>query len=352
MSSRPSCAAKAAIATVSTAALFSFTPLATAAGTDPAAAQALFDEAKQLVLAGNVVAACPKFEESQRLDPALGTVLNLADCYEKEGRTASAWSRFVEAESTARAERHPEVAQFARERAARLEPRLSKIVIQVSGPIPQGFELKRDDIVVGSAQWGAPIPVNPGSHMVVATAPSRMRWEQKIDLTSSSGTVIVRVAIPEPNQSENTTPPTGSSTRAASEIPGSSAATLIAASEPHDESTLSGQEVAALVVAGVGVGGVAIGSIFGLQSISKHNQAFHGTCNDNNCTAERASLSDARTAGNISTVGFIVGAAGLGAGALLWWTVKSGTGTETAHGFAETARLAVRPGQVSLEGTW
>src|SRR6266498_1038121 len=62
-----------------------------------AAAQALFDLGRTLITSGRAEEACPKFEESQRLDPGVGTQLNLADCYDRTGRTASAWTLYIEA---------------------------------------------------------------------------------------------------------------------------------------------------------------------------------------------------------------------------------------------------------------
>src|ERR1700678_3583891 len=59
-----------------------------------AAAEALFDEGKALMAAGNYASACPKFAESNRLDEGIGTSLWLADCFEKNGQTASAWAEF------------------------------------------------------------------------------------------------------------------------------------------------------------------------------------------------------------------------------------------------------------------
>src|SRR5262245_20973343 len=63
---------------------------------DAAAARALFAEGRKLLDEGKFNEACPKFQESLRLKPGIGTRFNLADCWEKSGRTASAWGEFLE----------------------------------------------------------------------------------------------------------------------------------------------------------------------------------------------------------------------------------------------------------------
>src|SRR5258708_17042544 len=92
-----------------------------------AAAQALFDEGRSLMKANKVQEACPKFEESQRLDSSIGTQLNLADCYERTGRTASAWTLYIEVASAARQAGQDERASHAAARAAALKDKLSRL---------------------------------------------------------------------------------------------------------------------------------------------------------------------------------------------------------------------------------
>src|SRR5688572_7702878 len=89
-----------------------------------AAAQALFEQAKALVAQGKVEQACPKFEESQRLDPGVGTQFNLADCYERTGRLASAYTTFMDVAAATRQLGQVDREVVARERASAIKPRL------------------------------------------------------------------------------------------------------------------------------------------------------------------------------------------------------------------------------------
>ena len=66
--------------------------LAPLASADPAAAEALFREGRKLLDEGQLDAACSKLAESQRLDASPGTLGSLAQCHEKQGKTATAWA--------------------------------------------------------------------------------------------------------------------------------------------------------------------------------------------------------------------------------------------------------------------
>ena len=125
------------------------------------AAQALFDEGLKLMQAGSFSQACPKLAESHKLDPAVGTLLYMGECYEHNGQFASAWAAFNSAESAARNARQPEREKTARERAAMLEPRVSKLTVVVpeESSVP-GMEVTRDGLSLGSAAWEVAIPVD------------------------------------------------------------------------------------------------------------------------------------------------------------------------------------------------
>jgi hypothetical protein len=296
---------------------------------DATTAQALFDRAKELMSAGKAAEACPKFAESQKLDPGLGTLLNLAACYETVGRFASAWSTFLEAESAARSERHQEGIRISRERAAALVPKLSRLVVSVSGEQPPGLEITRDGVPIGPAQLGEAMPADPGKHTIVATAPGRAPYQTEVTLAEAGATVEAKIP-------ELAVLPRESAPAFAAPPPKPAPVTPV---EPRGG--LSPQRYAAIGAGAVGLTGVVVGSIFGLQSKSKRDDA-ESHCSAGECR-DQAGVDlreEARSAGNVSTVAFIVGGVGLAGGAVLWFTGGNSTGSSTG--------LLVAPGSVAV----
>jgi hypothetical protein len=135
---------------------------------DPAAGETLFREGRRLLKAGDVTAACAKFTESQRLDPAPGTLANVADCEEQAGRTATAWVlwRRVVDETASTDPRQ----STARKRADALEKRLPRLSIRTGDKAPSALVIKRDGVVIGAASLGVALPVDPGIHVVTTSA--------------------------------------------------------------------------------------------------------------------------------------------------------------------------------------
>jgi hypothetical protein len=161
------------------------------------AAQKAFDDGMKLLDQGKPAEACPKLEESQRLDPAMGTQFRLAECWEKLGRTASAWALFRQVVSEAQAAGRDDRAAHATARATALEPRLTRILIIVapSARVP-GLIVRRDGAVVDEAQWGRGVAVDPGAHLISATAPGKKIWEQ--EQQARSGTLEITIPGLEP----------------------------------------------------------------------------------------------------------------------------------------------------------
>jgi hypothetical protein len=304
---------RVAIATVVAACVASATTSRALAGEGAAAAEALFAEGKRLAQEGQFAAACPKFEESQKLDPGMGTLYRLADCYEHVGRTASAWAAFLEVASSAKAASQQERADDAKKRADALEPNLAKLVIRVTEPDVAGLIVKRGEIVVGRGQWNTPLPVDPGDVSIEASAPDRMTWRGTAKVAERSS---AEIAVPRLDRRPETK-------TKASPAPDQTPAS--------GDSGLGTQRTLAIVAGVAGLAGIGIGSAFGLVSMSKKSDA-DGACDANNVcdTNGVAARHDAITAGNVSTVAFIAGAALVTTGAVLWFTAPSSRTTPRA----------------------
>ncbi|MCA9534274.1 MAG: tetratricopeptide repeat protein [Myxococcales bacterium] len=157
-----------------------------------AAAEALFREGRRLMEEGNYDEACPKFEASNRLDVAVGTLLNLGVCWEQAGRHASAWATFLEAAALAGRSGSPEREQLARSRALELEPRLIRIRVIVETPA-RGMTVNVGGRAFDDVMWSVAIPIDAGEWPVTATAPGRIPWEGTVTATEEGSVVELRV---------------------------------------------------------------------------------------------------------------------------------------------------------------
>ncbi len=155
--------------------------------TKAAVAEALYRQARDFMAAGNYEKACPKFAESQRLDPATGTLLNLAACHEKQGRLASAWLEYSDAAVASRRDQREDRVEYAEGRAASLEPKLSRLTLLLAADADEPeLSIELDGASVGRAVVGAPTPVDPGGHTVRASAPGKKPWRQSIQIGAES----------------------------------------------------------------------------------------------------------------------------------------------------------------------
>jgi hypothetical protein len=150
------------------------------ASADAAAAEALFQTAKGLMDKKNYAEACPKFEASYKMDPAIGTMLNLADCFEKQGRLARAWVAWGDARDQAKRESDKPRADLASRRQKELEPRVPKLTVHVTGSV-DGLEVYRDDVRLEPASFDVPLPVDPGAHKVLVRKGSFVIDEQSVE---------------------------------------------------------------------------------------------------------------------------------------------------------------------------
>jgi tetratricopeptide (TPR) repeat protein len=159
---------------------------------EQATAEVLFERALTAMQAGDYAAACPLLEESEALDHGIGTTLYLAECYERVGRTASAWAAFRRAASLASAAGQDERARAASERAARLDLQLSTLTLAVDAPSPE-LALACDGVALPRSAWGVPVPVDPGEHVIEAVAPRHTPLRALVPVRGAGAAVLYRV---------------------------------------------------------------------------------------------------------------------------------------------------------------
>ena len=170
--------------------------IAPSATTPNAAAEQLFAEGRALLDAGQYAAACPKLAESQRLDPTAGTLLNLANCYEKNGQTASAWGTFKEASRSAIDRHRPDWERIATKRATALEPKLSRLTVAVPlGARVAGLTITAGALAVEPPMFDTAIPLDPGRIFVTARAPLHKTWTGTIDLGTNADRRTIAIPL-------------------------------------------------------------------------------------------------------------------------------------------------------------
>ena len=302
------------------------------------AAQQAFEEGLALMKDGQYAAACEKLEVSQRIEAGMGTQFRLAECYEKQGRLASAWKNFRAVAAQARAEGMPDREGFALKWADALEPRLSKLAIQVPAEVAAlpGLAVTHNGAAVASADWGG-FAIDKGSHRLVATATGKLDWSVELDINNEGQTFTVKVpmlqdeksaaaapVVPATPESPAPAPPASPAATPAS-APEATNASKQAAPPPPDaaDDTGSGLLIGGLAVAGVGVAGIAAGIGIGAAAKGEYDES-ETHCVDNMCTQEGLDIRDsARATGTIGTVVFAVGCAAVVGGGLMWLLAPS-----------------------------
>jgi hypothetical protein len=297
-----------------------------------AAAQALFDEARTLMARGDYPAACGKFEGSESLDPGAGTEYNLALCYEKSGRTASAWATYLNAAASYKATNRPEWELRARDHAHSLESTLSRLTIVLSREAPPSVRLSRDGTSVVDSTIGVAIPVDPGTHVVTANVDGRPEWKKSVTISPGASAAI---EIP------------GAWGGGGGGRPAPVAAPPEADASPETSAPSSGRRTIALIVGGVGVAALGLGAVSGFSAINK-NSTSEKDCPTSGICRSQAALDandSARKWATVSTVSFIA------AGVLLATSITLFV-TATPASARTRAALRLVPGGGAVGGAW
>ncbi len=300
-------------------------------GDNKGIAEALFEKGRAAMAAADYATACASFSESNRLDPAPGTMANLAGCEEKRGHLSAAWQWYEEA-----AEKLPAGdprRDIAEQRATEVKTRLPMLTVRLAPGAPAGTKVLRDGVDLGSIGIGTPLPADPGAHSIIVSAPgfadgtysAELHEAEKSELVVAPGPALIANAV--------TAPPTSAAPVPATE------------SAPASDNRTMGYVIGGVGVAGVGtalvLGGLALGK---KSTVADHCDTSAHTC-DSQAGIDAASAG--RTLSTVSTVSFIVGAAALGVGTYFILTSHHGNPTTTLD-----ATASLGGGFVSLDETF
>jgi hypothetical protein len=159
------------------------------------AAEASFAEGVQLMKADRCQEALPKFQESQRFDPASGTLLDLAYCEAQLGRVASAWLSYRQALSLAEAQHKPQHERLAREQADKLAPQVPYLELVVNDDVHGALGIELDNTLLPKATWSVPVPLDPGAHSLIAVVDGKAVWQRVLRLTPGERATLVLPSV-------------------------------------------------------------------------------------------------------------------------------------------------------------
>lgn len=283
--------------------------VATAAGNEqsrvPSAAEALFRAGREAAERGEHELACARFRDSQRLDPALGTLLNIAICEERLGMVASAWQKFrhVARELSPGDPR----GDLAAERARILEPRVPIVTLTLAPEAPPGTRVYLGNVEITAASLAQPLPLDPGGYTVRVTSeglttreyPMAVREGLRSELLLEPGAPLARR-----NVSFTPRPPPPRQTPA----PG------LTRPEPQPRISVVPVQRLGWWLTGIGAAGLAVSGVATLVMLEGDREA-EAECDDRLCSAKGREAADrGRMASLIGTAAFTTGALALASG--------------------------------------
>jgi hypothetical protein len=279
-------------------------------GQDKSLSEQLFIEGKALMQEKQYGKACEKLQASHDLDQtATGTLLNLALCHELTNRLATAWAEFRQAAAEAAGRRDDRVS-FAREHEQKLFPLLSWVVLVVRPAVQvPGLTLRLDGgLPITEATWGSELPVDPGEHVLEASAPGKTSTRTRFSVRSSGTHQTVDVmplAVAPPSAAPQASEPTRA--------------------ELEHVAALRTRRIASIVVGGLGLASLSVGGVFGLVAGDRNSEA-KALCPQNQCVDESTkreaidTRASANTAANVANVAGVAGALLIVVGSALFLT--------------------------------
>lgn len=279
------------------------------------AAEELFKAGKELMKEGKIDEACGKFAASNKLDPGIGILLYLGDCYEQAGKVASAWAAFEDAVARAKSRGDSEREKIATKRSENLAKRLPKVRVNVvAANNGAGFVVEQDGTPLDPATWGVALPLDPGVHVFEARRPGKQAWRSEVKVEEGKTSEVNVPELAADSSGKSADPPIDKP-----KVPDP----IVPVTPDEPAPFWNGQRVAGLVVGAVGLAGVGVGIGLGVKTMNDWSTA-QDHCDDGDparCDAEGVTAGeDARTAGIASTVGFAVGGAAVATGLIVFLT--------------------------------
>ncbi|HET9955800.1 MAG TPA: hypothetical protein VFQ61_14920 [Polyangiaceae bacterium] len=303
---------------------------------DPALAESLFIEGKKLLRSGEHARACELLAESNRQDPASGTLLALALCFEKAGRVASAWATYSDAAALAAHEHRPDRERSARERVRVLEPLLPRMRVEIPAQVRElpGLTVLRNGDVWPVAARDSAVPMDPGPVTLEVAAPGFQVWRAELQISDQPTTTQVEVpmlvASPPPQPQVAAEASLGADRELppgqARDTPPEPCTRILSNQAQVPPAPRERSYAAEWALGGIGVAALGTSAYFGIRAgvlNSRSNRPGH--CDGNLCSSQGyEERVRAGVAADMSSV-LLVGGAGLlvAAGATYWFRSKA-----------------------------
>jgi hypothetical protein len=318
---------------------------ARAAAEDSATAGALFEKGVADMEASRFDSACPAIEESQRIDPRPGTLFTLAECNARWGKVASSAAQYqeyvdlVSRLTTDQQARHKARVEIARTQLKKLKPTVPTLTLVLPADAPRGTFVTRNGEVLKGAALGLPLPIDPGEYLIVTHVPGAPDRETRVSIQLNDQKRLpleVASAQEVPANAAPAAPPSA---------PSSAAEHVAATPETHG----SNHKTAAYVAGGIGLAGIAVGSVTGVLVFSKKH-TVSGNCSGAECNdTGLAAANSGKNLAFVSDIGFGVGIAGLALGAVFLLSGGADSAaTEHAHATRVQPLLVAGNGGVGL----
>jgi hypothetical protein len=310
---------------------------------DIAAARAIGAEGVKLADAGHCDEALDKLARSEAMYHSMVALVRLGECQVELGKLVDGTENLNKAVREPLPPGAPAAAVAAQERAKKTldaaKPRVAKLKIAVSAPAGTPMMVKLDGQVVPVANLGMNRPTDPGAHTIEASAPGYLTATGKVTLAEGATDSIALTLEVDPNAPKEASPPSDKNASA------HSSPQSVEAPPPGPEPN----RLPAYVLLGVGGVGLVVGTIGGIVALGKKSDLDSACSGNKVCPTSAQGIRDsASSAGTVSTVGFVVGAIGLMAGATLYvlrWPVSSpDAGTSAA--------IYVTPGGGGVRGAF